>query len=71
MKKKNYPYLKLKGVLAERGLTQKYLADLLGTSVVVINYKINGHREFTYGEVEAICDALEISTEVFRRRTVS
>lgn len=68
---KHYPYNNLKAALAERGLKQKYLAELLNLSPVTVNQKINGTLEFTYSEVEAICDDLQISTEIFRGRKVT
>lgn len=68
---KHHPYLKLKGLLAEKALTQKYLAELLGLSPVTINQKINGSLEFTYTEVETICDELKVSTEILRSQKVS
>lgn len=68
---KHLPYLKLKGLLAEKDLTQKYLAELLGLSPVTINQKINGALEFTYTEVETICSELEVSTEILRSQNVS
>jgi len=68
---KHLPYLKLKGLLAEKDLTQKYLAELLGLSPVTINQKINGSLEFTYTEVETICTDLKVSTEILRSREVS
>ncbi|MDP4160340.1 MAG: helix-turn-helix transcriptional regulator [Bacillota bacterium] len=68
---KHLPYLKLKGLLAEKDLTQKYLAELLGLSPVTINQKINGSLEFTYTEVETICTDLKVSTEILRSQEVS
>ena len=68
---KHLPYLKLKALLAERGLKQKYLAELLGLSPVTINQKINGTLDFTYTEVETICDDLEVSTELLRGQKVA
>lgn len=63
---KHKPYLKFKGVLAERGLVQKDIAKLLNLSPVTINQKINGTLDFSYSEVEAICTHLDISSEIFR-----
>lgn len=78
MKKKKYtkrfkhqPYLKLKALLAERGLKQKYLAELLGLTPGTINQKINGTLDFTYSEVELICDELRVSTDILRAQKVS
>lgn len=68
---RHQPYSKLKGILAERSLTQKYLAELLNLNPVTVNQKINGTLEFTYTEVENICDDLGVSTEIFRRQKVS
>lgn len=71
LKIKHYPYNNLKAALAERGLKQKYLAELLTLSPVTVNQKINGSLEFTYSEVETICDDLQISTDIFRGQKVS
>lgn len=68
---KHKPYLRLKGVLAEKALTQKDIAEKLFLSPVTINQKINGTLDFTYSEVESICDYLNISTEIFRTTKVS
>jgi len=68
---KHLPYQKLKALLMERNLKQKYLAELLGLSVVTINQKINGTLEFTYSEVETICDDLKVSTEILRGQKVA
>lgn len=68
---KHYPYNKLKSELAARGLKQKFLAELLNLSPITVNQKINGTLEFTYSEVEQICDELDISTEIFRGQKVS
>lgn len=70
-KLKHHPYLKLKELLVGRGLKQKYLADLLGLSVVTINQKINGTLNFTYEEVEIFCDDLNVSTEILRGQIVA
>lgn len=68
---KHQPYLKLKALLAERGLKQRYLAELLGLSVVTVNQKINGTLHFTYDEVEIFCDDLNVSTEILRGQRVA
>jgi len=68
---KHHPYNAFKGELAARGLKQKYLAELLGLSPITVNQKINGTLEFTYSEVETICDDLKISTDIFRGQKVS
>lgn len=68
---KHLPYNGLKGELAKRGLKQRYIAELLNLSPVTVNQKINGTLEFTYTEVEMICDDLNISTEILRGYKVS
>lgn len=68
---KHLPYNALKAALVERGLNQKYLAELLSLSPVTVNQKINGTLEFTYSEVETICDDLNLSTEFFRGLKIS
>lgn len=68
---KHRPYTKLKGVLAEKGMSQKQLAETLRLSAVTVNQKINGTLEFTYTEVEIICDCLNVSTEIFRGHKVA
>lgn len=68
---KHKPYQKLKGILAERGLTQKDIASLLCLSPVTVNQKINGTLDFTYSEVEEICNFLSVSSEIFRTKKVA
>lgn len=68
---KHEPYLKLKAALAERGKKQKYIAELLGLSPVTVNQKINGTLEFTFSEVETICNALGVNTDIFLNQRVS
>lgn len=68
---KHKPYLRFKAVLVERGITQKEIAKLLNLSPVTISQKINGNLDFTYSEVEKICDELSISSEIFRTQKVA
>ena len=42
---------KLRGLRAEKGLSQKEIADLLGISSTSYNFKENGERQFTEKEV--------------------
>lgn len=60
---KHAPYLKLKAALAERGLRQRHLAELLNMSPATLNQKINGTLEFTYSEAEKIADFLQAKTD--------
>lgn len=70
-KLKHKPYTKLKGVLAENGITQRELSKVLDLSPVTVNQKINGTLEFSYSEVEIICDLLSVSSEIFRGQKVA
>lgn len=63
--------MKLKGFMAENRIKQKVIAELLNLSVVTINQKINGRLEFTYSEVEKICDELGITTAFFNTKKVA
>lgn len=67
---KHKPYSKLKGCLAEKGVTQKDIAKIVNISHVALNKKINGSSDFTYSEVEIICNFLKESTEIFRTTKV-
>lgn len=52
---------KLLGKMAERGYTQKMLADSLGVEVNTISNKINGKSSFTLEQADCICSVLEIT----------
>ncbi|HHX69841.1 MAG TPA: helix-turn-helix transcriptional regulator [Gallicola sp.] len=62
---KHLPYNRLKAALVERGLTQDHIAKLLNLSKSTVNQKINGSLDFTFSEVEKICDDLSVSTDIF------
>ncbi len=51
---------KLKKLLSSKGITQRQLAKKVGMSFRVLNYKICGKRDFSYSEVERICEVLGI-----------
>ncbi len=51
---------KLKGLLAERGMTQQELAKSIGLSTKSVNAKINGKVDITVAEAVAISKVLEI-----------
>ena len=52
---------KLKGKIAERGLTQGELAKAIGISDNSMTNKMSGRRDFTIGEIDRICKVLQIS----------
>lgn len=55
---------KLKGKMAERGVSQGKLADAIGITVQSLNAKINGRGQFTLEEVIKITFFLSISDPV-------
>lgn len=52
---------KLKGKIAEAGLTQRELAKKAGMSENSLYNKINGRRDFGAREIVAICEILNIT----------
>lgn len=68
---KHPPHLKLKGYLAENKIKQSDIARLLKLTPVTVNKKINGSLVFTFPEVEAICDAYNISPNLFLTKKVA
>lgn len=54
---------RLKGMMAEHGVTQGELARLIGISSRAFNYKINGERDFTLKEAQIISRYFEKSIE--------
>lgn len=50
----------LRAALAQQGMTQGKLAELVGISPNSLSRKLNGKRQFTLGEVEAISRVLEL-----------
>lgn len=62
----------LRAALAQRGMTQGKLAELVGISPNSLSRKLNGKRQFTLGEVEAISRVLELqnpATVFFDRKS--
>lgn len=51
-------YYKLKGIMAEKQITQKMLADKLDISISTLNFKINGKSNFTLNEAIKISEIL-------------
>lgn len=52
---------KLKGIMAEAGITQADLAKRINMSPNTLSNKLNGKRDFMVDEVSRICEALNIS----------
>lgn len=51
---------KLKGKIAEAGMTQGDLAAAIGITPNTLTRKLSGKRDFTVGEIDRICAALHI-----------
>ena len=60
--KDNKPYAKLRGRLAERGLTQKEIATMLGVSLTSVNNKMTGKTDFSPKEMRILKAALNLET---------
>ena len=59
----NVKYPKLRGRIAELGMSQTELAKVLGISVPAMNAKMNGRMAFVQRDILKLCDALNISAE--------
>lgn len=63
--RKHPPYNSFKGFLAERGMTYKDIADLLGISVTAVGAKVNGKSDFSLSEALAIKKKYQPDREIF------
>lgn len=54
---------KLKGKLAERGLTQAQLAKMIEMSPTTLSFKLNNEIEFKISEAKRIQEALGLSRD--------
>lgn len=57
--------LSFKGWMAENGVKQNELAELLGLSTQMINLKVNGKRGWSLEQVGKICAHYHVSADVF------
>lgn len=55
-----FDYSKLRGKIAERGMTNTRVAEACRIRKGTFSQKINNHSEFTQEEIVSICDALQI-----------
>ncbi len=60
--KESKPYAKLRGRLAERGLTQNEIATILGVSLTSVNNKLTGKTEFSPKEMKILKMTLDLET---------
>lgn len=54
---------KLKGKIAEKGLSQRFLAEQLGITKNTFNFKINGKSLFNTEEIKIMCSLLGIEDD--------
>ncbi len=52
----------LRGLIENRGLKMKYVADYLGLSAYGLQLKVDNRQEFKTSEVAALCELLEINS---------
>jgi len=57
--------LRFKGWLAENGISQKEIAEVLGITVSNLNEKVNGKQEFTAPQMRTLCQKYNISADLF------
>ena len=67
---KHEPHYKFKGFLKENDIKQAEIAGLLYLSPVTINQKINGALDFTFSEVEKICQQYDIALDTFSTKKI-
>ena len=57
--------LKFKGYMAENGIKQNEIAELLKIDVANVNLKVNGKQDFTLPQIRAICEKYGISADEY------
>lgn len=57
--------LKFKGYMAENGIKQSEIAELLKIDVANVNLKVNGKQDFTLPQIRAICGKYGISADEY------
>lgn len=60
--KKAKPYAKLRGRMAEKGVTQLMLAKLMGLSPTSVNFKLSGKSDFTVKEMKMLKYSLDLES---------
>ncbi len=53
-------FAKVRGRMAERGMTMTHLSELSGIPVSTLSNKLSGQTEFKTSEIVAVAKALEI-----------
>lgn len=57
--------LKFKGYLAENGIKQNEIAELLGIELATANQKINGKQPWTLEQVKALCEHYNLVADIY------
>lgn len=57
--------LKFKGFMAEHGIKQNEIAELLEIDVANVNQKVNGKQDFTLPQIRKICEKYGISADEY------
>jgi len=60
---------RLKGLLLERGITQKKLADMIHCTEGAVCRYLQGEREPRIGIITKVCDIFEVSADYLLRGT--
>lgn len=64
-KKKGNRMMSFKGWMADNGVKQKEIAELLGISITATNAKVNQRQDFTLEQIKKICAHYGISADIF------
>ena len=62
-KNRKKPLIKLKGLRAERLMTQEEIANILSISVATYNRKENGSGSFTADEISVLLEVFKVKYE--------
>lgn len=65
---KHEPYQKFIGFMAENSIRQRHVSELLRLSRPTVSQKINGRLEFSFTEIEIMCDEWGLDANIFRTR---
>lgn len=57
--------LKFKGFMAENGIKQTEIAEVLEIDVANVNLKVNGKQDFTLAQIRTLCEKYHISADEY------
>lgn len=58
-----FNYQKLRGLIREKGYTQRDVAEVIGVTAGTLSDKLNNKANFSTSEVNSICRMLDIANE--------